>query len=249
MSQLVIPVQKKQILNILNIIKPLTNQAVIRIKDSNIFTVCNTEDNTVILYINHKLENVDGIDLRINIPDVRKLYTGIGFIGDINVKFIIDSNKLVCEGEDGSGDVSFINYFLSDDSVMKDHTIDINKISRLQYDTTFVISFNQLKAIMQAQTFASDAAKVYLIEKDGKILGNINNHSLTNINNATITVAQQYEGEKIKKGLPLDGQLFRLLYTLKNDINVKLNNEYQVLIFSTSIEDINVKYISSALTK
>jgi hypothetical protein len=189
-------------------------------------------------------------DIRLNIINIKKLMLGLGCLGDdgeFSVKF--HNNHIVCHN-DNNGEKTHFKYHLVDDSVISECPIKIDKISGLSFDTTFNLSASKAKQILSAASFASDVSKVYLSAEDGVIKAEVDDKTLSNVDNMTIPITTQWEGEPLDSSFPLSLEIFKNLVALKGDIKVKINNQFKVVIFHVEEEaGLELKFILSALVK
>jgi hypothetical protein len=66
----------------------------------------------------------------------------------------------------------------------------------------------------------------------------------------TLKISDDFTGTDIEDSIPVNMEIFKSLTSSKQNIKVKINNQYKVLIFqNTERDDIVVKYITSALVK
>ena len=139
---------------------------------------------------------------------------------------------------------------LVDDSVVKEAPVNINKIGSLKFDTEFVINTSKIKQLMAGYAFASDLTKIYFSTKDGKVIAEINDKTLQNVDHINIVAANSFTGDPIEDQIALSMEIFKNLAHCKTDIKVRLNTQYKVFIFqNTEEESVELKYIISALVK
>jgi hypothetical protein len=247
-----IPLQKSYLEKILKPINRLTESCVLNIKKDSIYSVCSSPDNTVILYakINHNL-NLENANSSLNLISIKKLLSGLECLGD-DGEFSIekDVNNIKCQTISSDGEKTYFKYHLVDDSIVKEAPVNLNKISSLKFDTEFTISLSKLKQIMYGYAFASDLTKIYFQTKEGKVVSEINDKSLQNVDNISMVVSNSYTGNEIVDSIPLSIEVFKNLAYCKSDIKVKLNNQYKVFVFQNIEDDcMELKYIISALVK
>jgi hypothetical protein len=82
------------------------------------------------------------------------------------------------------------------------------------------------------------------------VYAEIDDKTLQNIDNVSMLVSNQFDGDSISNPLSIKIEIFKSLATFKNNITVKINNEYKVFIFQIKDEqNTELKYIISALVK
>lgn len=136
-----------------------------------------------------------------------------------------------------------------DDGIIKESTVNVQKISRLNFDTEFEIKLEKVKKIVSAYSFV-DVTKIYFFTENGKINCEINDRTMQNVDNMSMVLSENVIGEEIVRPIPVNIEVFKNLISSKTNIKVKLNNEYKVFVFQTQEdENVELKYIVSALVK
>jgi len=81
-------------------------------------------------------------------------------------------------------------------------------------------------------------------------LAEIDDKTLQNVDNISLIASSSFEGENLTQPTPISMEVFKNLALCRNDIKVKINNQYKVFVFqNTEDENIELKYIMSALVK
>jgi hypothetical protein len=161
----------------------------------------------------------------------------------------LNENYIKCETKDND-DPTHFKYYLADDSVMSKTTFSIKKINQLNFNTEFNIPYSCQRKIISAYSFSPDSSKIYFKENNGSIFAEINDFTQCNKDSVEIKVSEEYKGDIIKEATPINVEIFKNLMHSKNDITVKMNNEYKVFVFNIKeSEFIDMKYITSALVK
>jgi hypothetical protein len=249
-----IPLAKSSLEKILKPINRLTESCILNVSQEHIYSICSSTDNTVILFakINRPQNNCGENKFRLNLINIKKLLSGLECLGDDGVFSIqYSSNNIICEMlDEETEEKTHFKYHLVDDSVIKESTININKIASLKFDTEFLISSNKLKQIVSGYTFASDVSKLYISTKEGKVRAEIDDKTLQNVDNISFLISKEYTGEDIEDPIPLNLEVFKNLVHSRNDVKVKFNTQYKVFVFqNTEDEEVELKYIISALVK
>ena len=251
MSELEIPIPKTSLEKLLKPVNRLTESCVLKSSDDSIYTVCSSNDNSVILYAKTKLPNT--IDsTRLNLINIKKLLTGLECLGDDgNFSISYNENNIVCKSTNNeNGENTHFKYHLVDDNIIKESTVNVQNIAKLKFDTIFEISTQKLRQIMSAYSFVNDVNKIYFYTKDNMVYAEINDKTLQNIDNVSLLASSTYQGEEIEIPLSVKIEVFKILASNKNSIKVKINNEFKVFVFQTQEDDnTELKYIISALVK
>jgi hypothetical protein len=249
MSELLIPIPKTSLEKLLKPVNRLTDSCVLRSDEDSLYTLCNSSDNSVILYANTRLPlKLD--ELKLNIINIKKLLTGLECLGDDGeFKLIYNQNHILCKSINGNNN-THIKYHLSDDGIIKESTVNVKKISKLNFDTVFEISLSKIKQIISAYSFTSDVNKIYFYTKDNSVFAEIDDKTMHNIDNVSLLVSDDFVGTPLLDPLSVKIEVFKLLASSKTSIKVKINNEFKVFIFETQEdENTSLKYIVSALVK
>lgn len=251
MSDLEIPIPKTSLEKLLKPVNRLTESCVLKSSDDSIYTVCSSNDNSVILYAKTKLPNTIE-SIRLNLINIKKLLTGLECLGDGgDFRISYHENNIVCKSTNNeSGENAHFKYHLVDDNIIKESTVNVQNIAKLKFDTIFEISTQKLRQIMSAYSFVNDVNKIYFYTKENMVYAEINDRTLQNIDNVSLLASSTYQGDEIKIPLSVKIEVFKILANNKNSIKVKINNEFKVFVFQTQEdENTELKYIISALVK
>jgi hypothetical protein len=247
-----IPLPKSYLEKILRPVNRLTESCVLNIQDDSLYSVCCSADSTVILYAKAKLPLSISQSTRLNLISIKKLLSGLECLGN-NGKFSLEceTNYIKCQNVDHeTEEQTFFKYHLVDDSIVKEAPVNINKIASLKFDTEFIISVGKIKQLMSGYAFASDLTKIYFSCSDKKVVAEINDKTLQNVDFINLVVAPEFTGEDIPDSVPVSMEVFKNLAHCKSDIKVRFNSQYKVFIFQNfEEEDVELKYIISALVK
>ena len=245
-----LPIPKTGLEKILKPINRITDSCVLKIQNDQIYSVCSSQDNSIILYAKTNIPNVDIQNARINIINIKKLITGLNVLGqDGTFNFYLDTNSIKCESVTEENEKTFFTYHLVDDSIIKESPIKIEKITSLEFDTEFEIPFENIKRILAGYGFAGEVDKIYFYTKENKVYADIDDKTMQNIDNISIIASSSYTGKDVETPLPININIFKNLLGNKSDISVKLNTNHKVFVFGTKDENIDLKYIASALVK
>jgi hypothetical protein len=247
----IIPIKKEFLEKILKPVNRLSESCVLKTDKEGLFTICSSPDNTVILYARIKNDITLEDPLRLNIININKLLSGLECLGQDGAFTIEHSqNNIKCSMKTDDGENTHFKYHLVDDTVVRECPIKIDKVAKLNFDTNFVITNAKIKQIMSGYAFACDITKIYFYTKDGKVYAEINDKTLQNVDNISMKISDTFEGSGIDTPVPISTEVFKNLATCRNDVNVKINNQFKVFIFQNKDDnDVELKYIVSALVK
>lgn len=246
-----IPISKNFLEKFLKPVNRLTESCILKTDDEGLYTICSSPDNTVILYSKIKLPNKIEKPIRLNLISIKKLLSGFECLGDDgDFSLEVSNNNIKCSITDSDGESTHFKYHLVDDSVIRESSVNIKKISSLNFDTDFNISNSKIKQIMSGYAFASDLTKIYFYTKNKAVYAEINDRTIPNVDNITIKVSDEFNGMEINNAIPINTEIFKNLATCRNDIKVKINNQYKVFVFQNKDDnDVELKYVVSALVK
>jgi len=251
MTENILPVPKTVLEKLLKPISRISESCILNISNDVLYTICSTSDNSVFLYGKTKLP-VECGDSKLNVINIKKLLTGLNCLGDGGeFSMVINTNHIECRTKSQDiGENCHFKYHLVDDGIIKECSLNIKKISLLQFDTEFLISQEKIKKIINAYSFVSDVSKIYFYSKDGKINCEIDDKTMQNVDNLSMVLTDNFIGDDIHHPTPVNIEIFKLLIASKSPVKVKLNNEHKVFVFQTQDDDnLELKYIVSALVK
>jgi len=210
-----------------------------------LYSVCSSQDGSIVLLATLKLDTtLDGI-VRINLPDVKKFVRLLECIEDNNIELTLEDNHI----KYNTSNFKF-NYFLLEDSYMQRCPVNPTKIKSLKYDSGFLLPNTKFNEVLKGSSIATDSDKLYFYTKNEEVYAELNDYERQNINNLTYLVTDKFVGEPIKNVLPLNLENIRMLAGLRVDsITVKINNTLKVTLFEVEDRNVNIKFVISALVK
>ena len=231
---------KSEFLRFLDAISKINDTGVIfDINNTKISSLVSSIDSTLILHAEYNTES--SFEDVLNIPDVKKLRNVFDTIEDNNIDVTINSNNIQYTG---SG-VKF-KYHLYEEGFISRPNINLDKISKFQFDVEFKLDKPTLARLFKGSTFASETNKIYFYTEDNKLMAELTDSSRHNTDNFTISLG---EADFKLDPVPVNLDNIRLLSTINNEFIVKVNTEYGVVVFDIEDKDIKLKYIISALTQ
>lgn len=248
-----LPISKNSFEKILKPISRLTDSCVLRLEHNKVFSLCSSQDQTVILYANLNLESdLNLTPTKLNIISISKLLTGLDCLSEEGEFFLeLKTNHFLCGIKEIDGSKNHFKYHLVDDKVVTEAPVNINKITGLKFNTSFDLKQNTIKKILSGYAFtANPNSKLYIRSENSKVFATIDDKTQCNLDNVDICISDTLEGEPIPDDIILNMEVFKNISQSRYDVKVKINNQYKVLTF-TSSEDkqTTLKYIISALVK
>ena len=223
----------------------ISDSAVVTLSDSKLRCLTCTPDNTVILSIEFTVDqNIQIAPTTLNIGDIKKLIRAIDCIDKDKVTFQLHNNNLTYKDKN----IQF-KYHLLENGIIPQPKINIEKLNKLEFDSTFVLQDRTLNDIIKASTFSTDSNKIYLTSENNILKGNLTDMTRYNIDSFETIISDNFEGSKIQN-LCLNFEVFRILSTGKfNELKCQISSKLGVVLFSFENNIITTKYIVSALTK
>jgi len=217
----------------------INDSFIAEIKENKLSIIAASADNTLVIYGEHNCES--NYNTNLNIPDSKKLVRVLDTISSDQVELILNSNNI----EYKDTNVKF-KYHLFEDGFLNKPTLSVEKIKKFTYDISFTLTKQLIQSIIKGSTFATETNKLYLYTENGKLVGELTDRVRHNTDSFTIALCDvDFELSPI----PVNIDNIRLLTLLDNSIEVNINTQYGVLIFSTTTENTNLSYIITSLTQ
>jgi len=245
-----INLDKKQFLhNLLIPISKISEECSINFTSDSIFSLINDLNKTTIIF--GKIKTSTGIPdqkaLKINVKDIKKLVKVIECIDTDNFEIDVDDNCSQLSYKSKS--ISFKMHLVTD-SVIRKVTTSLDKISKITFDSEFSLTQDKLSEILRGSIFATDSNKIYFFTKDGNVFAELTDKTTDNLDSVTFCITDKFTGGQLIDPLPFSLEFLRLLTTQKSEeIKVKINTTYKILLFEISNDLYTLKYILSAYTK
>ena len=231
---------KSEYLKYLDTISKINDTGVIfDVKDDKLVSLVSSLDSTLILHSEYK-SNFQ-FNTTLNIPDVKKLRHVLDTIEEDNIDIEVNSNNLQYSGNG----VKF-KYHLYEEGFITKPNINIDKINKFKFDINFGLNKATIQRLFKGSTFASETNKIYFYTEDKNLMAELTDRARHNTDNFTLSLGRvDFELEPI--AVNLDN--IRLISLLNDDIRVKINTEYGVVVFDIEETNIKLRYIISALTQ
>jgi hypothetical protein len=202
-------------------------------------TIINSPDNSVILLGTVKCQAEE--TFRCVIPDCKtflRLFAGIDS-DTINLK--INSNVILYK----EGSFSFKYHLLDESYVVNKRSVSEEKLNKLTFDTTFVITKSKFSELIKFNSIIPDAEKIYFFTENKQVLVKLGDEQKTNTNEIVTPISPMYEGLPLTGSFPIN-ILNLLLFTFSSEeISIEINHQLKVFKFSTP----NLSYIVSGLVR
>ena len=229
----------------LNPICKISERCVIKVEKDHMSSLVATPDGTLILYtkFDHQTEFDSDSSVSLNVADLNKVVKILSYIDKDDIELNIQNNSIAYK----DNDIQF-NYFLLEDGVINAPAVVIDKLKKVDYQSSFTLSRGAMNNISRLAMYASDSEKVYLYTNDGSVVSELNDRKRHNINNASVKICDTFKGTEIEKPIPIKYENFRVISaSQRNDINIFINTELSVLMFQTSDEQSSTAYFMSGL--
>lgn len=229
--------------DVLSPISCLNDRAVISLSEVGATSIINNTENNIILYLTVNIPSTEKIEL--NIGDIKKLSRALDCVDQEQLIFDFSPGMIKYETDD----IAF-KYHLLQPGLIQKHTIDINKIKALDFDTCFEITGEVFGKIVRATSFATDTNKIYFYTRDNQVYANLTDYTMSQSDLIGFKVSEGFSGMELKTELPLSIETFKLLQINKSkNIKVSINTKLKILVFDISNKISDLKYIVSGLVK
>ena len=223
----------------------INNSCILKHSDKGITTLMSAADNTVILYGKYDVALELDAPVSLNIPDVGRLTKILQCINKPSIELEINTNNVKYT----SDDLRF-TYHLLDDGILSQPPVSVEKIKKLEYNTSFKLPYDSLINLIKSSTFTLNINKVYISTKNGCIYAEISDKQSHNCDSICIKLSEEYTGDQITDPLPVIFDTVRILATSRTDsINVYINSKLNVMTFEVNNNKVKMTYIVSGLMK
>lgn len=228
-------------------ITKFTDQGILSVNKDYIDCVSNTSQDkqTVILYTKLVVKtDMTEDNIKLNVGDLKKLISALSCINQDIIKLSIEKNHIAYQ----SPETNF-KFHLKEDGTINTCPINMEKINAIISDTEFIISSEKINELIKASSFCVDSNKVYLSLKDGKLIAELTDKTIQNLDAITINLTDEIHGKVFTDDIIFKLDIFKLISSLKFDkLSVKLTNKGAV-IFEIKDDNYLMKYIASGLIK
>tara|TARA_R110000868_G_C10906506_1_gene764652 strand:- start:179 stop:910 length:732 start_codon:yes stop_codon:yes gene_type:complete len=223
-------------------IAKISDNAVIKI-GKTVNNLITSADRNVILYAQTDAANSE-IECKLNIADIKKFIKLIDCIGHEEFVVNVRNNHL----EYKSTEVKF-KFHLLDDGIIKEPTINLQKILDFEIETKFNLTSEKYSALIKGSAIINDCNKIYIFTENGKVIGELSDRTQQNTDSFGQIISESYEGVDITQALPVSFEVFRSL-TFKTDYaDFGINKTKGASIIDIKDGNNTLKYIATALLK
>ena len=225
-------------------ISKIADSCIIKSEKNNLTCIASNPDGTVISYtlLNQK-NNFTENEKVLNIPDVKKLTKIFTCIDDNVLNLKLDTNNISYNNSNFK-----FKYHLLEDGIISTPKVNVDKISKLDFNTTFTINKQSLNNIIKASSIALDVTKLYIFTEDSSVFCDFTDNNRHNVDSIALKICETYQGDKIGSPVPINFEIIRIISSQKfNTLNVKFNSKLGVFLFDLEDQECSSKYIVSAL--
>lgn len=212
-------------------------------------TLVNDKTGAIILY--SKIKTVTGLvgdqTVSLNFKDLRKL---------IKIFDCIPSDTFELKVDDTSSVISYKSPALSFklhlvlDTVITKCTVSLEKICKLVFESDFVLTGTKINEILKGSIFLTGSDKIYFYTKDNAVFAELTDKAAQDTDSITFNISEKYNGADISTPLPFNMEILRIINSGKfEDLTVKINNVYKILLFEVCNPKVTFKYIIPGYTK
>tara|TARA_R110002020_G_scaffold39449_3_gene117334 strand:- start:989 stop:1726 length:738 start_codon:yes stop_codon:yes gene_type:complete len=243
MAYLKIKNKKDFVSSFLGPVSNLNDACILTINDNLLTCTLASADATIVCKSSIEIETDLKESFNINLPDIKKLVRVLDIIPTDNVSLTINENN-ISFNDNGYK----FKYHLLDDGIIKQPSLNVEKIKKLNFGTKFKVKENGLVTLFKGSSFTTETSKVYIYEEDGKIYSELGDRSRHNSDNFVCVLSEEYEGEIISKPLPINFDSFRLVsFDRSREVDFSINNEMGVITCNFNKGNASLIYIISAL--
>lgn len=222
----------------------LNENLILRVSKNKISSTVSTNDGVLILHCTYDIESKIDDTFNLNIPNVSKL---------IKVLSCIDSDDIELECQDNTirykSDKIKFKYHLLEEGILTAPSISIDKVKKLEFDTTATVTYDAISNILKGSTFTTDTNKIYFFTKDGSVHGELTDRQKHNVDSYTQLITSSYKGADIVESLPLDFEVIRLISTIRfSEVDMHIAQSNNVFMFNINQDCSKLTYIASGFT-
>ena len=231
---------KGEYLKFLDALSKINDAGVILdVKEDKLTSLVSSLDSTLILHGVYKSDFE--FEDTLNIPDVKKLRYVLDTIEEESIHIDVNPNNLQYSGNG----VKF-KYHLYEEGFITKPNINLDKINKFEFNVNFNLNKATIQRLYKGSTFASETNKIYFYTENNLLMAELTDRARHNTDNFTLSLGKvDFSLDPIS--INLDNM--RLISLLNDDIRVKINTEYGVVVFDIEDSDIKLRYIISALTQ
>ena len=237
--------KKDFISNFLGPVSNLNDMCVLKVTNNNISCTIASADATIVCKADLECEIDIGSEecITLNIPDIKKLVRVLEIIPAAEITINIKSNNISYN----KGGYKF-RYHILDDNIIKLPNINVNKINKLDFKTSFNVTEANLSMLYKGSSFTTETSKLYIFEDDSNIAGELGDKSRHNTDNFVCVLSESYTGDPLTKPLALNFESFRLLsFSGSREVEFKINQDMGIITCNIKKGNVSLIYVVSAL--
>ena len=136
-------------------ISKISDSAVVVLSNNKVSCLTCTPDNSVILSIDFNLEvTADSLPLTLNVGDIKKLIRAVDCIDKEKATLQLHNNNLTYKDKN----IQF-KYHLLENGIIPQPKINVEKLDKLEFDSSFILQDRALTEVIRASTFSTDSNK------------------------------------------------------------------------------------------
>lgn len=225
----------------------VADNGVLVLEGSNITCRAKNADSTIAIFSSYNNTAVlTDTPTKINIPDFKKLTRLLGLVGS-TVKLSLTENSLVYK----SDSIRF-KFHLYEDGVIVAPSLSLEKVSKIPFDTEFMLTSNNLSELFKGSVLLAEASKVYFNITNEVVFGDITDNAVANTDSFSTKLSDKVtttSPSPLNKSIPLNIEILKLLVAYKSQtIAVRFASSLNVFMFETTVDGVNTKYIISGLS-
>ena len=212
---------------------------------------CSEDSSSIIVCSKIHLLNENDINLAngesydINVPDLQKFTKLLSMNEEPTFTFEIKNNYIYFKNNKVRG----AKFILDDIPAQKiPKHVTAKWFDNFKTNYTVELDKTQIKEILQIASFADGSDKVYFYQEDGKLIAELNDRTISNIDNVSLMVSDKGEGTINDKVIIAVNSLSALVLntpSIKLEV-VSVGNKiksFEALLFTVVSEGILVKYL------
>lgn len=235
-----------------NFLKPLSmvvDKASLVVSDGKLQASCFNQSSQIMLkYVVDIDTNIS--ERKINIPNLIKLRELLDKATDLECSdsLVVDNNLLKYTSKKWR----FKYHLLDDNILMNQQMISDDKIKNYKYDSSFILSFDNIVDIVKSKSLYRDknVNKVYFSLKDEKLYATITDMTKSNVDDIGVMITDDYtindDGGKIDFIVYFD--LIRIL-SQHRGVKFKVKVSENSCLIQTIWNGVNINYIIALLRK
>ena len=201
---------------------------------------------TIILYTKVMFKSATPITdpIKLNIGSVKKLISAFNCISEDIVELKIEQNNISYKSNESS-----FRFHLKEDGTVEKPVFNLEKINATVFTTQFKILSSKLSEMLKACGFSTDSDKIYIYTKDSKVLCDLTDKTIQNLDSFTFTLSDNFTGTPLIDPIILRIDVFKTLSSIKFDVcDMKLDAK-GIVVFEVKDDESLMKYVTTSLIK